>query len=276
MDRANKFGALCLRFGALLLACTGASALEGLPSKEDPASKDGSASTKEGTPPEVKPLIRIPKEKTSIEKWMKDSDWSSLRDDPKKFEVAGGRLHLVSERDSVMIGTKSGFPIEVKEWPRLRMKLRVDKNPKGMDLSKKSGDDAGFRLYVAFDRGGGLLSPSNTIAYTWTENMAAETCLESPHFKQLRYVSIGAGLTAERKDGKAQAKEAAEKTKQGEEPGWIIVERNLVEDYRRAFPADKKGVPPLTGIVLKCDSNNTETSAEAWVSVLELLPATKD
>jgi len=225
-------------------------------------------------------LIRLPKEKTPIKKWMKDSDWESRRDDPSKLEVADGRLHLVSERDSIMIGTKSGFPIDPKEWPRLRMKIRVDKNPEGADVSKTSGDDAAFRLYVGFDRGGGLISPPNTIAYTWTDSMTEGVFIESPHFKQLRYASIGRGVTTDTKaekgkDKKAEAKEASGK-KEGEEPGWVVVERNLLEDYQRAFPADKKGVPAVTGIVLKTDSNNTKTSAEAWVSVMELLPPKKD
>jgi hypothetical protein len=128
---------------------------------------------------------------------------------------------------------------------------------------------------VGFDRGKGLFSPPHTIAYTWTENVKPGTLIHSPHFKKLKYISIGMGTT---KSKKAPSKEKeAESKKAGEEKagesGWVTVEVNLLEDYRRAFPKDKKKVPPIAGIVLKCDSNNTGTSAEAWLSTLELIRA---
>ena len=76
--------------------------------------------------------------------------------------------------------------------------------------------------------------------------------IQSAHFQNVRYLAIGSGKT----------------------PGteWVTVERDLAADYRAAFPTDKKGVPPLKGLVVKCDSNDTRTSAEAWVSCLEVLP----
>jgi len=227
-------------------------------------------------PAKAKSLITLPKDKTPVEKWMKDNDWTSARDDPSKFKVGDGRLHLVSKGDSVMIGTKAGFPVDPAEWTRIRIRLRVDRNPTGADLSRTSGDDAAFRLYVGFDRGGGLLSPPNTLVYSWTENVAEGTVIQSAHYKQLRYLSIGSGVTTEPKDkgaAKTQGGEAG-KTAEGE-PGWVTVERNVIDDYRKAFPEDKKAVPSITGIVLKCDSNNTGTSAESWLSSLELLPAKK-
>ncbi|MCA8958178.1 MAG: DUF3047 domain-containing protein [Planctomycetes bacterium] len=45
----------------------------------------------------------------------------------------------------------------------------------------------------------------------------------------------------------------------------------MAADYRQAFPRDKRGVPRLTGVLLKCDTNNTETRAEAWVRSVELV-----
>ena len=49
------------------------------------------------------------------------------------------------------------------------------------------------------------------------------------------------------------------------------VERDLAADYRKAFPEVKQPVPPLTGILLKCDSNNTGTAGRSVVACVELV-----
>jgi hypothetical protein len=196
------------------------------------------------------PLLVFPEKKTELSVWMKSSSVESKRDDPARCEVGGGALRMVSEKDSLMLATERGFPVRVTDWPRLRIRLRVTALPKGTDLARKSGDDAAFRVYVAFDRGGGLFSPPHTIAYTWTEATAAETVIQSAHFDNVRYLTVGSGKTE-----------------------WVTLERDLAADYRKVFPTDKKGVPQLKGVVLKCDSNDTKSSAEAWLSCLELLPA---
>jgi hypothetical protein len=197
---------------------------------------------------DAKPLVTFPKDSIGIERWMKQNGWESKRNDPKRFEVGGGALRLVSRNDSVMIGTERGFPIRAQDRPRLRLKLRVTETPRGTNLAKKSGDDAAFRLYVAFDRGGGLLSPPDSIAYTWTENVEPGTVIASAHYDNLHYVSIGKGTT----------------------PGsdWATVERDVAADYASIF---KRPAPALRGIMLKCDSNDTETSAESRLAAVELL-----
>lgn len=227
----------------------------------------------EAPPPEkTLPLASFPQDPMPIKKWLDDNGWESKRNDPRRFEVGGGRLHMVSEKDSVMIGTERGFPVKVTEWPRARFRLRIGKTPVGTDLAKKSGDDAAFRLYVAFERGGGLFSPPNTLAYTWTEKTDGEAVIRSPHFGNLRYLSIGKGVPAAEDKKEGEKKSAGKDEKDAANPdGWMTVERNVAADYRLAFPDDKGEVPDLKGVMLKCDSNDTGTSAEAWVSTVELL-----
>jgi len=163
---------------------------------------------------------------------------------------------MVSRKNSVAIGLERGFPVHTGKWPRIRFKIRVLSIPSGSDLKKKSGDDAAFRLYVGFDRNEGWFHPPHTIAYAWTENTDRDRIIQSPHFKELRYLSIGKGLPPKEADGKE---------------GWITIERDLRKDYRRAFPEDRKDVPALKAILLKCDSNNTGSSAKAEVKSIELV-----
>lgn len=193
-------------------------------------------------------LAPFPQELTGIYDWMGANGWESKRNDPGRWEIAEGRLHMVSDYDSVLIGTERGFPRDTKTWSKLSFKVRVAKVPKGTDLSRKSGDDAAFRVYVGFDRGGGIFSPPNTIAYTWTENVPAGKSTRSAYGKRLHYLSIGMGPTGE---------------------SWVTVKRDMLADYRRLFPKDRS-IPPIKAVLIKCDTNNTGGSAEAWLSDLKL------
>ncbi|MFT5286901.1 MAG: hypothetical protein ACI8TQ_003076 [Planctomycetota bacterium] len=207
-----------------------------------------------GSSSETKTLVRFPKEEIEIEEWMKSHGWEDQRGNPKNFRVGNERLLMVSEDDSIAIGTEEGFPYDPYKTPILRFRFRIHRTPTGTDLSKKRKDDSAFRLYVAFDRDEGIFSPPHSIAYTWTEQLDVETVVESPHFSNLRYLSIGKG------------------TPKNEQ--WISIERNLLTDYRRLF-GKEDGVPDLKGILLKCDSNNTGTSAKSEVAFVELLAEEK-
>ncbi|MCA8958177.1 MAG: DUF3047 domain-containing protein [Planctomycetes bacterium] len=140
-------------------------------------------------------LLDLPGADTPIDTWLKAHHWKSKRHAPKHFAVGNHLLHMVSRGDSVMLGTEHGFPHDVAALPKLRFTIRIDRNPEGANLAKKSGDDASFRLYLAFDRGGGLFSPPNSIAYCWTDKVKVGTWGTSPHYKQVRYVTVGKGRT---------------------------------------------------------------------------------
>lgn len=206
----------------------------------------------------VKRLAVFPEQPVDIKTWMKQNGWESKRHDPGNFKIGGGRLQLVSRKDSVMIGTRRGFPLDPRRFPKIRFTIRVDRNPVGTNPAIKSGDDSAFRLYIAFDRGGGLLSPPNSIAYSWTEKPQAAKISTSPHYKTVRNLYIGHGLTgpARKAGGKAE---------------FITIERDLLADYHACFPKDSQPVPMLAGVMVKCDTNNTGTTAEAWLSKLELI-----
>ena len=201
----------------------------------------------------VHTLVELPEERVEIRAWMKRHGWKSKRNSPRRFEVGDRRLHLVSRDDSVLIGTQKGLPLDPEDWPRLRFRLRVDEVPTETNLSKKSGDDAAFRLYVAFDEGGGWLSPPNTIAYTWTEDVEPEKVVRSAHYARLRYLSVGKATTKD----------------------WVTIERDLLADYRRVF-GEEGEVPDLVGFMLKCDSNDSGTSASAWLADVELVAAREE
>lgn len=195
------------------------------------------------------PLLSFPAGKTDFANWMSAGGWQSKRDRPNGWEIVDGTLRLVSAGNSALIGTENGFPLNVGPSSRLRVTLKVKTVPRGSDLSRKAGDDAAFRMYLAFDRGSGVFRPPNTLAYTWTEKDDAGEIIPSAHFSNLFYISLGKGPTP-----------------QGQ---WSVIERDLAADYHRAFP-NEMGLPRLKGLLLKCDSNDTKTSAESALALIEL------
>lgn len=243
-----------------------------LPGQQPRAPAPESRPTGERPQESIRPLLLLPKEKVGIETWLKRSGWESKRNSPKRFEVGGRGLRMVSINDSVMIGTERGFPLDPSRFPKIRFTIRVEQNPRGMNLRRKSGEDAAFRLFVAFDHGAGLFRPPNSIAYAWvekdwrppvakgekpasqpTDKVIKDKVIRSAHYKNVRFIPIGHGKTR-----------AAH---------FVTIDRDLQADYRRAFPNHRGPVPKLRGVMLKCDSNNTGTRAEAWISRLELIEA---
>lgn len=207
----------------------------------------------------VLPLARFPDAEQDIVAWLEQSGFESQRQSPKRCEVGHGMLRLRSAGDSVALGKEFEPKLSPEQWPRLRFRFRVEQIPTGTDLRRKAGDDAAFRLFVAFDRGAGLLHPPHTLAYTWTEDVLEGTLVQSPHFDQVRYLSIGRGLPPT-VDGDPRA-------------GWVTIDRDLQEDYRLAFPEAPREVPLVRGILLKCDSNDTRTEAAVSIECVELHPA---
>ena len=48
---------------------------------------------------------------------------------------------------------------------------------------------------------------------------------------------------------------------------WVTVERDIVADYRKAFG---EAPPPLVGIAIMSDSDNTGETATAWYGDIRL------
>jgi hypothetical protein len=203
----------------------------------------------------VRQVAEFPDDEVPIDTWMKRYGWKVQRGDAARFRVGEARLAMVSDDDTVAIGTQQGFPVRPQEWPIVRFDVQVTALPEGAGLSQTGTDDAAFRLFVAFDRDRGIVSPPHTIAYTWSNDLAPGSVVQSEHFENVRYLVIGRGLTR---------------------PGeWVAVERELAADYRKVFPEAEGGVPALSGVLLKCDSNNTGTKAASAVRSIEFAGASR-
>lgn len=182
-------------------------------------------------------------------KWMEANGWEEQRGDADRWRIADGALHTLQDDDSTTIGTRRGFPIDPDAAPRLKLRFKVTAWPKKGDLRRKDTEDAALRVFVIFDRGGGLISPPDTLGYAFASTNPVGRIVTSQRFDNVKFIPVA---------GPA-----------GYDGGWIEVERDLVADYKAAFG---KAPPRIRAIGIKSDTNNTGAKAAAVVDSIRILP----
>jgi hypothetical protein len=146
--------------------------------------------------------------------------------------------------------------VDLEKHPVLEWRWKVKTLPKGADVAAKTADDAAARLYVTFDYDGlGLYdrlklmllrrvgyaeAPSRALNYLWTTSRPPGDALPSAYTDQIMMLPVRSGST--------------------QVGTWVRERRNVLEDYRTVFGEDP---PPVNGVVIMTDSDNTATSAEA-------------
>ena len=144
--------------------------------------------------------------------------------------------------------------IDPVAYPWLAWRWRVLDRIPASDARRREGDDYPARVYVSFgERGGGELGarllrwfygrpvPQSALNYIWAEGLAPGTILPNPYTGDVRMVVVERGA-----EGLGE---------------WRTVQRNVLEDYRRAFGAEP---PPVTGVGLMTDTDNTGADARAY------------
>jgi len=128
--------------------------------------------------------------------------------------------------------------VNVREYPILSWKWKVDKLPKGGDFRTTKTDDQAAQLFVAFSR-------TRAIVYIW-DSSAPEGLMAdapSPPFIAIKAVVMRSGP--------------------GKTGQWITEQRNVYDDYRKLFGATTK--PPVaSGLRLQINTQHTRTSGESY------------
>ena len=166
---------------------------------------------------------------------------------------------LEARAENAASGVARTLDIDPKKHPILRWRWKVANLIEKSDPTRKSGDDYPARLYITFrqdpSRGGaldrawsalgralyGVEPPFAGINYIWERALPKGTVVPNAHTDRVRMIVLESGPDQVGR--------------------WVAEERNVYEDYRRAFGAE----PPLiSGIALMTDSDNTGASATAW------------
>lgn len=166
---------------------------------------------------------------------------------------------LEAQAENSASGVARPLDIDPKKYPILRWRWNVANLIEKSDPTQKSGDDYPARLYITFRRdpsGAGALDrawsalgralygvepPFAGINYIWERALPKGSVVPNAYTDRVRMIVLESGPDQVGR--------------------WVAEERNVYEDYRRAFGAEP---PMISGLALMTDSDNTGASATAW------------
>jgi Protein of unknown function (DUF3047) len=153
---------------------------------------------------------------------------------------------------------------------KLSWRWRVDRLVSGADLRHKAGDDVSLKVCVSFDEPLQNVPfverqvlriarsqtsepiPAATVCYIWDTALPPGTMLDNAFTKRLRYVVLQSGS--------------------GNLRQWVEERRDVGPDFMKFFGAEMSTVPPIIGVALGADADNTHSRSLGFVSDLALQP----
>jgi hypothetical protein len=152
----------------------------------------------------------------------------------------------------------------------LAWQWRIEKPIETADLHTKSGDDTAVKVCVLFDLPMDKIPfgdrqvlryarskttdpvPGATVCYVWDAHLAAGTVLDNAFTKRIRYIVLRSGT---------------QRLNQ-----WVAERRDVIADFFKAFGTETDKLPPIVGVMVGADSDNTHTQSVAYVAGLVLEP----
>lgn len=177
-----------------------------------------------------------------------------------------GTQVVKAQTDGSASGLVTLIRVPTEAEPVLRWRWKVSNVYDKGNARRRNGDDYPARIYVAFefepDKAGffermkraavetffDAQLPGNALNYIWANTLPQGSIVPNPFTETTQMVAVNSG-----KDQVGQ---------------WVTVERNIVADYREAFGAEP---PPIVGIGIMSDSDNTGESATAWYGDIEII-----
>lgn len=176
-----------------------------------------------------------------------------------KLVMDDNRIVVQAVSQASSSGLITSYTSGLEKLPIIEWSWKVSNVYKKGDLKTKEGDDYPARIYVTFaydpekaslfDRAKfnlakvlyGKYPPAAAINYIWANKASPGTMVKNPYTDKTMMFVVESG---------------AAKSNQ-----WISYSRNIVEDYKKAFGGN---IPPISGIGIMTDSDNTKESATAW------------
>ena len=158
-----------------------------------------------------------------------------------------GRPAVKAESRSSASAMIYRISIDPKAYPRLSWSWKIGRTIGKGDERTKEGDDYAARVYVVFPST--LFWRTRAVNYIWANRLPQGAFLPNAYTGNAVMVAVESG------DANADR--------------WIDEERNLVEDYRRAFGEDP---PKIGAVAIMTDTDNTGEEAIAWYGAVRFLP----
>ncbi|MDB5939491.1 MAG: hypothetical protein JWP77_1855 [Polaromonas sp.] len=153
---------------------------------------------------------------------------------------------------------------------KLRWRWRLDQPLHGTDLRQRAGDDTPLKVCALFDmpleqlgfvernllRAARSMSgenlPAATLCYFWDASLPAGTLLDNAYTHRMRMIVLDSG---------------------GQHLGqWVAHSQDLAADFHRAFGWEAATLPPLQGLLVGADSDNTAGQSLGYVGDVTLSP----
>lgn len=150
----------------------------------------------------------------------------------------------------------------------LRWRWRLDAPIAGSDLRQRDGDDSPLKVCALFDlpmsavpfverqvlriarlRTGELL-PAASVCYVWDARLSPGSVLDNAYTRRLRMMVL-----------------------RGPEAGlrnWVSEQRDVWADFKRLFADESTTVPPLIGIAIGADADNTQGHGLGYIGSIVL------
>ena len=158
-----------------------------------------------------------------------------------------GRSALKAESRATASGLIYRVSLDPKAHPRLSWSWKIVRTIRKGDERTKAGDDYAARVYVVFPSV--LFWRTRAVNYIWANRLPRGAFLPNAYSGNAVMVAVESG------DGNAGR--------------WIDEERDLMEDYRRAFGEDP---PKIGAVAIMTDTDNTGEEAVAWYGAIRFLP----
>ncbi len=151
---------------------------------------------------------------------------------------------------------------------RLSWRWRVDEANPAADLRRKDGDDSALKVCALFDlptaavpfierqvlriarlRTGEML-PAASVCYVWDARLPPGTVLDNAYSRRIRMIVL-----------------------RGPEAGlrsWHSEQRDVWADFLRLFGDEAQAVPPLVGIAIAGDADNTQARSLGFIGSITL------
>lgn len=166
-----------------------------------------------------------------------------------KVDKENGYLSAKSDKSASGLFYKISF--DLAKYPLVSWKWKVNQFPqKAQDNASSKGwverDDYAVRFYVIFPSF--YFMHTKCLEYVWDETLPEGTILTSPYFKNIKLIVVESGSSNLSK--------------------WVFVERNIAEDFQKAFgrPIRER----VGAIAIMTDADNTQSAAQAEYSEIRV------
>lgn len=158
--------------------------------------------------------------------------------------------------------------IDLSQHPIVRWRWRVDNLVERSDPTRKSGDDYAARLYIAFRYEPGHVGLLRRAVY-----LAARAVFGDLPFAAITYIwatDTPVGSIVDNAYAGSSVRMIAVESGPKRVGNWIEEQRNVYEDYRRAFRAEP---PHVEGVAIMTDTDDTgERVSAAYGDIVFLTP----